>query len=316
MTERKLTGELEHQARFYEHLGSESDVRLEPGINQDELFDSQFERRAHEIQRTPGPDQAIPIIPSKRGPWTGNNQLGIQRKFSPDDNNRQTILKLDEWGFPETWTLALGLDFDHLQWNPSPGFSASFDVTAVIDFGIGGVMQTVEIDWVNGASIVLPLNAVNVIAQYNLDVATEAAGASEPPQDLKLRASLGRGVLCQTRPTRTFRLDLDEAGVGVSLDVPAFARELRLLPITATAISVFNFFNQSGIVQFNSGTVTTPGITLATYTWQQLVEYLSVAESTCGRPVEIQVPTGARSVLFDGDLGVITPFLAQFMIGV
>jgi len=301
---------------FLEHLGEDSSTRLEPGYNQDEFFDDQFERRSHEIQRTPGADNAVAVIPSKQGPWTGNNQLGIQRRFAPDDNNRQTILKLDEWGFPESWTLVLGLDFDVLQWHPSPGFSASFDITAVIDFGIGGVMQTVEIDWVNGAAIVLPMNAVNVVAQYNLDVATEAAGASEPPQDLKLRACVARGVLSQTQPTRSFRIDLAAATGNASLDLPPFARELRLLPITATAIGVFNFFNQAGIVQFNSGTVATPGIALATYTWQQLVEYFSIAESTCGRPVEIQVPTGARSVLFDGDVGNQTPFLAQFLIGV
>lgn len=314
MNERKLTDELEGQGGFYEHLGSEADVRLEPGYNQDEVFDSQFERRAHEIQRTPGPEQAIPIIPAKRGPWTGNNQLGIQRKFAPDDNNRQTILKLDEWGFPETWTLCLGLDFDHLQWNPTPGFSASFDVTAVIDFGIGGVMQTVEMDWVNGASIVLPMNAVNVIAQYNLDVATEAFGASEPPLDLKLRASIARGVLSQTEPTRTYRSAREE---GVfSLDLPPFARELRVFPIAGEDTSIYSFFAQSGTIRFNTGTVTTPGLDLGCYTWQQLVEYLSIAESICGRPVPIQVPTGARSVVFEGDNGNTTEFLAQFIIGV
>jgi hypothetical protein len=313
--ERNLTNSLEQTLGLYEHLGEESSLILEPGIDQDEVFDSQFERRAHEIQRTPGAADAIPVIPAKRGPWTGNNQLGIQRKFAPDNNNRQTILKLDEWGFPETWTLALGLDFDHTQWNPQGGLTASFDVTAVIDFGVGGVIQQVEIDWVNGTAIVLPMNALNVVAQYNLDVANEAFGDSQPPLDLKLRASLGRGVLTQTQPTRTYRLATDDDGEA-AVDLPPFARFLTLLPTNTDENGVFNFFNQPGTIVFDTGTVLTPGLGRVTYTWKQFVEYLSLAESTCGRPVKVPVPTGARSVAFSGDPGGPVDFFVQFEIGV
>ena len=187
------TNDLRESLQFFQHLGSEDAARVEPGINQDEVFDDQFERRSHEIQRTPGSDDAISIVPSKRGPWTGNNQLGIERGFAPDANNRQSILKLDEWGFPEVWTLCLGLTYDAELYGSGGGITGAFGILAQVEFGTGGVIQIVEVDWCQGVSIPLPMNALNVIASYSA-VPTEL-GLPALPDDLRLRANIVRGTL-------------------------------------------------------------------------------------------------------------------------
>ena len=74
-----------------------------------------------------GVPPVAPVIPSS-GWWTGNNQLGNEVAFAPDANNRQTILKLEEWGPPEVWTVSLFLTHEIAAFN-------AFDVTAELDFG-------------------------------------------------------------------------------------------------------------------------------------------------------------------------------------
>lgn len=134
----------------------------------------QFERRAAELAREGKlghPAQAPVGNEPRTGSWTGSNQLGNELPFEPDANNRQTILKLDEWGYPEIWTVSLGIK----------GFpQGTFDrigIRAIIEYGAGGITQTVVIDWRNGSRISLPMNAVNVIAEfYDIDFSDEGQG--------------------------------------------------------------------------------------------------------------------------------------------
>lgn len=288
--------DLNDQLEFYSHLGAESDARVEPGINQDEVFDDQFERRAHEIQRTPSSVNAVNVISAKTGPWTGNNNLGIERSFAPDSNNRQTILKLPEWGFPEMWTLCLGLIFDPNQWNPAPGLTPAFDVTAVIEFGGGGCIQTVECDWINGCAISLPMNAVNVIAQYNFDDVNEGTDPSQPPLDLRLRANIVRNQFgTPIAPIRTFK---NEILTGLTINLPPFARRMKVVPSRTLEASIVPFYQQSGVILFQSGVDGNNGLAVQMNLFSQLVETMSVADGTIGPPAWIDVPTGARSVRF------------------
>ena len=145
------------------------------------------------MQRTPPIAPAAPagippvatIVP-RQGWWSNYPQLGEEQAFAPDANSRQTILKADELGPPEVYTLTLGISYSEQDW---PGGSRAFEVEAEINFGAGGATQVVKIDWVQGAQISLPMNAVNVVATYNLD----ALAAPQPPADLRLSAMLGRG---------------------------------------------------------------------------------------------------------------------------
>ena len=68
---RQIVGEDHLAPEFIHELGENARVILEPGYNQDEVFDDQFERRAHEKVQTPGAAGGIAIIPAKQGPWSG-----------------------------------------------------------------------------------------------------------------------------------------------------------------------------------------------------------------------------------------------------
>jgi hypothetical protein len=280
--ERRLTNALERTLGLYEHLGEESRLVLEPGYNQNEVFDSQFERRAREIQPTPGPEQGVPIIPSKRGPWTGNNQLGIERAFAADANNRQTILKLDEWDFPDVWTIALGL-------NEFTATTGGFDVTALIEFGVGGVTQSVEIDWLNGSGISLPMNALNLVAQYNL-IDQELPG--EVPDDLRLRVSISKMPAQNLRPTRSYWVTTP-ANI---FTIPPFAKAVHISPIDAVP-NPFAFYNQSVAACFMTR-VDAPRVMVGNYLFSQFCSFIDTVNSKVGAPAFLPIPPYARALHF------------------
>lgn len=281
------------------------------------FFDDQFEMRSRELQASPPGMKTVDIFPSKQGPWSGNNQLGIGQLFAPDANNRQTILKLDEWGMPQMWTLCLGLSFDVNNWVVDSA-DASFDLTAVILFGIGGVVQEVEIDWLNGTAITLPMNALNVIAQFNPELGDEAAGTSSPPTDLILRASVAHGTLVQAQPTRTFRFNISNANQTIL--IPPFAKSVRLIPGGGfSELPPFQFYSSDTPIVFNSGvSAAVFGFILSSHAPWQFTEYLNVTDETCGRPVEVPIPTSARSITIGpGNADTIDmPLFVQFLIGV
>lgn len=288
-------------AQIYQLLDKDRTI-LEPGYNQDEVFDDQFERRAHEIQRTPSGQNAVSIVSQKQGPWSGNNQLGIEREFAPDSNNRQTILRLDEWGFPDIWTVSLGM-------NEFTRTAGGFDVTAVLEFGVGGAIQTVEIDWLTGASITLPMNSLNLVAQYNL-VDGEIPG--DVPDDLRLRATISKMPAQNARPTRSY---LFQTAVD-SFVIPPFAKAMHLSPTNDG--DPFDFYSQRVKAVF-----TTRGLGLATgsinaYQFAQFVSAIDVTNEYVGGPCFVPIPPYARAVdLQTIPAGAASPqrFVAQFLIG-
>ena len=171
---------------------------------------------------------AVYAATPKEGWWSGNNQVGIELPFAPGANNRQTILKFDMRGPPRVWTLTLGLlrgEVNVLQ---------SFDVTAVIGFGVGGVTQEVRIDWKEGATITMPFNALNVIAEYGIEF--------DSPTDLFLRASIGVGSAVSAFPTKTdaVLVNTDTAAVAAPLPtIPNFARDVQIVASNSTATNLF-----------------------------------------------------------------------------
>lgn len=288
-------------AQIYQLLDKDRTI-LEPGYNQDEVFDDQFERRAREIQRTPGASQGLPIIPSKQGPWTGNNQLGIEREFAADSNNRQTILKLDEWDFPDVWTICLGMN----DFTPTQG---GFDVTALIQFGIGGVTQVVEVDWLNGSGISLPMNALNVVAQYNF-IDGEVPGS--PPSDLRLRVSISKLPSQNLRPTRSYWF---RDGVQ-TIEIPPFAKAVHLAPIPDIG-NPFDFYSVNA-AKFSTrqNTIGHAGISLAQMS--QFVSYIDFTNEFVGAASFYPIPPFARFINFvDVPAGsdVTVQCVAQFLIG-
>ena len=184
----------------------------------------------------------VPAIP-RTGPWSGDNQLGSLAKYGPDRRGRQTILKLDEWGPPDVWTLSLFLTQTFRTFN-------GFGITAEINFGVGGGTQTVEIDWVNGAQISLPLNAVNVVAKFqDVDVAAEGSG-------LALGVQLARGPRAGLELPRLTLLEnftIANTVTTAPLRLPAFAKNLIFVPSTMSTANVGSVFNAAALITTISG---------------------------------------------------------------
>lgn len=182
------------------------------------------------MQRIPsvapvGPDGIPPVaaIVPRTGWWSDYPQFGEEQAFAPDAQNRQTILKADELGPPEVYTLTLGISYSEQNW---PGSGRAFEVEAEINFGAGGATQVVRIDWVQGAQISLPMNAVNVVATYNID----ALGAPRPPDDLRLSVMLGRGpALGKAQWTDPTPFSLVPAAQTMPRRIAAFASRIRVL---------------------------------------------------------------------------------------
>lgn len=204
------------------------------------------------MQRTPpiapaGPAGLPPVatIVPRQGWWSNYPQLGEEQAFAPDANSRQTILKADELGPPEVYTLTLGISYSEQDW---PGAGRAFEVEAEINFGAGGATQVVKIDWVQGAQISLPMNAVNVVATYNID----GAAAPQPPSDLRLCAMLGRGpALGTARWTEATPFSLVPSGQTSPRRIAAFAS--RVLVVASSPVSAELIFNAGNFLIFQGG---------------------------------------------------------------
>lgn len=160
----------------------------------------------------------VPVTPSN-GSWSGNNQLGTETKFAPDSNNRQTVLKLDEWGPPEIWTVSLYIRDDLQTFN-------GLDIAAIVEFGAGGSTQTIELDWSNGTQISLPMNAVNVIAVVRSVTAFNSEG---PGLHLGVQLSRGRrGGSIPPRFTIASAVVMPIAGIQ-TFQIPNFAKNVVLI---------------------------------------------------------------------------------------
>lgn len=165
----------------------------------------------------------IPInynLPLRNHPlWSGNNEIGNEVAFAPDDNNRQMVLKMEEWGEPRVWTGALGIAHSELT-------SGLLAVTAEIQFGVGGAVQDVSIDWLEGVTFSIPFNSIVISAVF-------ASSASGLPNDIRLRATVGVGEKSGESPARSFQVPaLVTGGLTVRstpIRVPRFARSVMVL---------------------------------------------------------------------------------------
>lgn len=171
------------------------------------------------IQPAPHGVPQVAAVTPRTGGWSGDNQLGYELPFAPDANNRQTVLKLDEWGPPEIWTVSLGIRYKGLTSD-----TQTFDVAAQINFGAGGATQVVEMDWLNGARIALPMNAVNVVAKYDIKP------GFTPPADLYLSVMLSRGTYAGQVAQRSFWFDIEPGPSRTTpIKIPNFAKRVRLM---------------------------------------------------------------------------------------
>jgi hypothetical protein len=202
-------------------LGGDERVLLDTRVEEQALL------RARVNRGTPSVQLAYP----RQGPWSGNNQLGVELPFQPDNTGIQTVLKMDEWGFPEVWTISLGLRInDPMETLDDP--TEFFDATAFVDFGIGGIQQTVEVDWVDGTVFSVPMNAINVRARWN-DIGLFLGLL--PPPGVNISVQIAKGATRHARATRSQLFSVAAGATDAFRPIPPFAKSVILVPRTAAS---------------------------------------------------------------------------------
>lgn len=226
-------------------INAEGYVDTEPVCEDPRIFDDQFEMRSREIQRQPNGIQPVNPYEAKTGPWSRSPNLGISRLFAPSANNEQTILKLDEWGFPRVWSVMLGLTFRE----QSPAIAGNgFSVVAKVIAGAGGSTQEFEIDWRQGMTFHTVMNALNVIALYD--------ETSDIPSDLELTVTLGHHRLTGSLPTRSYRI----TSASPRLRIPPFATSLKLSNVFTPDATFANIFDATSRIIFFTVAPAAPSI--------------------------------------------------------
>ncbi|MFZ5895551.1 MAG: hypothetical protein ACOY0T_31125 [Myxococcota bacterium] len=183
----------------------------------------------------PEPTLSVYVQPTPHGLWTGNNNFGFEVPFRPEANNRQQIVKLPEWGEPAVWTISLGIDYSDAEWPLA--YARGFEVIGEINYGSGGATETVLVDWIQGTTLSVPMNALTINAFYRILGSPE--GSTIQPDDLVLRVVLGRGCFAGSiAPTKYAELvdgspfaTLVDNGESVRARIPKFARDLFLAPL-------------------------------------------------------------------------------------
>lgn len=196
--------------------------------------------------------QGVPAGPFEKMAWSGDNALGNVVDYAPDAQNRQSILKLDEWGPPEMWTISLGID------RPTPDYTYDggwFEVKALISVGSGGSTQLIEVDWINGVQLSVPMNAVNVTAVYEFPRGIPDLNMLA---GLRLSVQIGRGTSASKyAPTRTIYMpDMQTFFASpahaaytqgyYAVRLPPFTREVEIIRPSSTT-NPFAYYTVPGV---------------------------------------------------------------------
>jgi hypothetical protein len=238
-------------------------------------------------QQPPGISPVYPLPMRSHPMWAGSSELGQEVAFAADVNNRQTVLKLEEWGPPKIWTVALGLNYDANR-TPDPAFS----VAAEIQFGVGGVVQQVEVDFRQGSAITVVANSIVVNALYPFGGVSGAV----VPSDLVLRVSLSQMPAGNAVPTRSYRVTHPATTPIMVVPVPPFAKDVFVGVTNPGTVNAFTFATNA-LISFQHGTDDSPSSLAAmVYPATQTYNWLDFANTLVGSPAALPVPEGARSL--------------------
>lgn len=193
----------------------------------------------------PEPSVSVFVQPALHGPWTNSNNFGAEVAFTPDEQARQRIIKLPEWGDPVVWTVSLGIEYTEEDWPlDGGGRSRGFEIVGEVSYGVGGATQTVEVDWVQGTTFSVPMNAISVDAAYIFPFGVGEGPEPQQPRDLRLSVLLARGgASTSIAPTKLAKL-LDGSSLASLVNnlrgdpparIPKFGRRVFLQPAIAPA---------------------------------------------------------------------------------
>lgn len=180
--------------------------------------------------------QPVHVIPLRNHPlWSGNNSLGIEvpiEDISAVDIFERTILKLDEWGTPEVWTIALSTN---VELNSSTDDQA-FSLIGLIEIGCGGAVDQFQVDWRNGTTLRLPMNALNVKIRGVAGAGVDGAGVIPP--GLAARVLLSQSNQSGLSPQVTDTTIATNGAVdpsALSARIPKYAKSFRPLGLSNAA---------------------------------------------------------------------------------
>ncbi len=182
----------------------------------------------------------------RKGPWTANNNLGHQRlvadlgdpqsipKYGLVTGQNVSIFKTNEWWFPHLWTLSLWITTPLI-----PDDGARGNTIARVDFGAGGAIQSVELDFITGTQISFPTNSINVAILQTPNAKSIVYA----------QAALGGRAGCDC-PQRTIVTNeqSDNGTNGTIHEIPSFTSYVIVLPGVGSAI---NLINAGVVLQFS-----------------------------------------------------------------
>lgn len=234
----------------------------------------------------------IPVADAcpKEGIWTGNNCLGIRTTYNYAVQDRpQSIIKLPEWGFPEPWSVTLGVHY------PASDVATpeNFALVGYIETGVGGGMQEFQVDWKNGVTFSRVMNTLNLYVLA--ETIYPSLGPFNLPPRLQLSAMVARGT-CVSNATRTLRGTLDTNG---EYDIPSFATKVTIIGRTMTDAVLFGV---GKYIEFWSKKGSVIGGSLIGRCDMEIIR------NTAGYPI----PEGARRIRFTGYAGVGFEAALQF----
>jgi hypothetical protein len=275
-----------------------------PTVSHPIMDDFTLRALRHQAKQVPGTLPVFPL-PLRHHPlWTGNNSLGFEVPLSEDATEtsilERTVLKLDEWGMPEVWTITLGTNFTPSLDNDNQAYA----LEGIIEYGSGGAVDDFVVDWTNGTVIRLNMNAVSVKLRGTFGDPAGGPGSIIPP-GLAARVLLSRGALPGLPPQVT-RFAIGQAGVldpsfGAA-KVPKFGKSFR--PFGTTNAAADAMFAVGNYWQFYS-TSGSGGTLVGSIRAPDAVNYL-------GGGGGIPIPFPARQVAFLNTTGGILNFRLVF----
>lgn len=258
----------------------------------------------------------------RKGPWTNDSQLGQRLGFAKVETvntgpgqSMQFSTPLDEtaafnlspFGEPRVWTVSLAPDY-----NIVPAQDINFALTAIIKFGAGGTMQTVEIDVENGASISAPMSAVEIRVDQNRESIfprAEIPWDYTIPDGLGVQYTIGQGTSLSRLPRRTKPYLVNGSDPITDLDVipiPPFAS--HVIPYSIDLNNTFDVYAAVNNLLFfaspNDASVQPPMANIS-------------AAAALGLESGIIIPQGCRGIAYqNNEDGTTGPIKFRFLISI
>lgn len=227
-----------------------------------------FTLRAARLQTTQKPPGATlsQDIPLRTHPlWSGNNSLGFELDLEQDANSSEvfgrTVLKLDEWGMPDVWTIALSTNFVPVDFsNGVRPDSPAFALEGSLEWGSGGASDNLTLDWVTGTVLRLPMNALNIKIRGLVGTSIGGVDATVP-SDLRARVTLAKGPLDGLPPQLSRNvlavLNTPAPWIG-AINVPRYAKSF--VPFGRDQASADRLFAAGNYWVFYANSPALPGV--------------------------------------------------------